>query len=236
MVVERLRNEKYAGTMVYNKTRQKLKTPSRPNPPEQWVRTPGAFHGIVPYEQFTRVQQLLAQRRRKYQSDEMLKQLDALYRRYGLFRSSLLRVLEDAPSPATFAHRFGGMDLAFQQMHREPCDRARAMVLDRIRQHVPEVLPYSDFLVLDQRLTVSVQPAVPIPNGYAAYWPFRPDARHVIDLTLGVLLSDPEDFEILGYVALPRWLAGSRTLRVSSSATPADMFGRCDLDFLQQLL
>ena len=48
------------------------------------------------------------------------------------------------------------------------------------------MLNYADFLVLAQKLTLSVQPAVPIPNGYSAYWPFRPDGRHVIDVTLGV--------------------------------------------------
>ena len=124
MVVDRLRKEKYAGTMVYNQTTQKLQTPVRRNPPEQWVRRPGAFEGIVSYEQFARTQQLLARRRRKYQSEEMISQLESLYRRYGLFRSSLLRVLEDAPAPATFARRFGGLDLAFQQMYREPRDGA----------------------------------------------------------------------------------------------------------------
>lgn len=236
MVVHRLRNEKYAGTMVYNKTQSKLKTPTKLNPPEEWVRTPGAFEGIVDFEQFVRAQEILAQRRRKYQSEEMLAQLAMLNQRYGLFHPSLVRLLEDAPSPSTFACRLGGMDSAFQQLHSEPCDRAREMVHQRIRQHVPEVLPYSDFLVLDQRLTISVQPAVPMSSGYSAYWPFRPDSRQVIDLTLGVLLSDPVDFEILGYVALPRWLAGSRTLRVSSTSARTEMFGRCELDFLQQLL
>jgi DNA invertase Pin-like site-specific DNA recombinase len=236
MVIDRLCNEKYVGTIVYNQTSQKLKTPRRSNPPEEWVRTPRAFEGIIDPEQFARAQQLLARRRRKYQSEEMLAQLAALYRKYGLFRSSLLRVLDDAPAPATFAHRFGGLDLAFQQIYREPRDRARQVVHDRIRQQVPEVLPYADFLVLDQRLAVSVQPAVPIPSGYAAYWPFRPDARHVIDITLGVLLSEPNDFNILGYVALPRWLAGPRTMRVTSTSPRTEMFGRSDLDFLRQLL
>jgi len=236
MVIDRLRNEKYAGTMVYNQTSQKLKTPRRVNSPEHWVRTPGAFEGIISYEQFVQAQQILARRRRKYQSEEMIAQLKALYRKYGLFHSSLLRVMEDAPAPATFAHRFGGLDLAFQQMYSKPRDRARELVHDRIRQHVPEVLPYADFLVLDQRMTIAVQPAVPISRGYAAYWPFRPDARRVIDITLGVLLSEPDEFEILGYVALPRWLAGSRTFRFCSTSARADMFGRSDLGFLQQLL
>ena len=63
--------------------------------------------------------------------------------------------------------------------------------------------------------------------------PFR---REVIDITLGVLLSDPEELDILGYVALPRWLAGQRTVRVNSTSSRAEMFGQCELDFLQQLL
>ena len=236
MIVQRLRNEKYVGTMVYNQTSQKLKTPSHPNPPDQWVRTPNAFNGIVDPELFAQAQEIFAQRRRKYQSDAMLAQLDSLYHRYGLLRSPLLRVLEDAPSAATFTQRFGGLDLAFQEMYRESCDRARQLVHERICRQIPDVLSYADFLVLDQKLTVSIQPALPFPHGYAAYWPFRPDRRHVIDITLGVLLSDPEELEILGYIALPRWLAGSHTLRINSASLPTELFGRPDLHFLKQLL
>ncbi len=66
------------------------------------------------------------------------------------------------------------------------------------------MLSNSDFFVLDSKLALSIQPVVPVPRGNAVYWPFRPDARQVIDMTLGVLLSDPDEFEILGYLALPR--------------------------------
>ena len=45
--------------------------------------------------------------------------------------------------------------------------------------------------------------------------PFRPDGRHVIDLTLGVLLSQPRQSEILGYVALTRLFSGTRAFRLS---------------------
>ena len=224
------------GTIVYNRTRQKLKTPCRPNPPEEWVRTPEAFEGLIELEQFLRAQEIFAERRRKYQPEEMLKQLHGLHERYGLWHPSLVRLLEDAPSPSTFAHRFGGLDHAFQQLYREPRDKARQLVHDQISQQVSAVLPYSDFLVLDKKLTVSVQPAVPMLSGYTAYWPFRPDNRQMIDITLGVLLSEPADFEILGYVAMPRWLTGSHNLRVSPTSARTEMFGRCDLDFLHQLL
>ena len=235
-VVHRLRNEKYRGTMVYNQTTRKLKTPCRPNPPEQWVRTPEAFEGIIAPEQFDRAQNIFVERRRMYEPEAMLAQLEALHKQFGLLHPSLIRLLDDAPSPATFSQRFGGMAHAVQQLHRKHRDQARELVHDQIRKHVPEVLPYSDFLVLDQRLTVSVQPAVPIPSGYATYWPFRPDTRPVIDITLGVLLSEPDEFDILGYVALPRWLAGSRPIKIGATSSRAEMFGQSSLDFLQQLL
>jgi DNA invertase Pin-like site-specific DNA recombinase len=56
-VLSRLRNEKYVGTMVYNQTSQKLKTPCHRNPPDEWVRTTEAFDGIIDAEQFEKAQE-----------------------------------------------------------------------------------------------------------------------------------------------------------------------------------
>jgi hypothetical protein len=235
-VLSRLRNETYVGTLLYNRTSQKLKTPRRLNPPEVWVRTPEAFEGIISPEQFAQAQEIFQQRRRRYDPDRMLGQLSDLYQQHGVFRSSLLRLQEDLPSAGTYARQFGSWDQAFQQLHCEPRSRAREMVHEQIRSHISDVLPYSDFLVLDQRLAISVQPAVPVPHGYAAYWPIQADVRQVIDITLGVLLSDPHDFEILGYVALPRWTGGATTLRLSPTSPRTELFGRIDLAFLKNLL
>ena len=33
--------------MVYNRTTQKLKTPSRANPQEMWIRTPESFERVI---------------------------------------------------------------------------------------------------------------------------------------------------------------------------------------------
>jgi DNA invertase Pin-like site-specific DNA recombinase len=38
-VLRRLRNETYTGTILYNRTSRKLKTPMRHNPPEAWIKT-----------------------------------------------------------------------------------------------------------------------------------------------------------------------------------------------------
>ena len=68
-VMARLRNEKYAGTMVYNQTSGKLKTPKHPNPPEEWVRTPEAFSGVIDFELYLRAQELLEKRKQRYDPD-----------------------------------------------------------------------------------------------------------------------------------------------------------------------
>lgn len=236
MVLSRLRNETYAGTLLYNRTSQKLKTRKHHNPPEDWVRTAEAFDGIVSHDHFAQAQDILEERRRRYEPDRMLGHLSQVYKEYGIYRSSLLRLHEDAPQASAYARTFGSWDLAFQRMYGTQRDRARDIVHEQICNHVPDVLSYSDFLVLDRKLAISVQPAMPIPSGYEAYWPILPDARHVIDITLGVLLSDPEEMEILGYVALPRWLSGNNTVRIGAASTRVELFGCCDLGFLQHLL
>ena len=79
MVRACLQNEKYVGTMVYNQTSKKLKTPVRRNPPEQWVRTPEAFETVFEPEQFARMQAIFVERRRKYLPEVMLAQLESLH-------------------------------------------------------------------------------------------------------------------------------------------------------------
>jgi hypothetical protein len=44
------------------------------------------------------------------------------------------------------------------------------------------------------------------------------------------------EFTVLGYVALPRWLVGTNTFRVSPGSARVDMFGCSDLEFLEQPL
>ncbi|MCO8122606.1 recombinase family protein [Stieleria sp. TO1_6] len=235
-VVARLRNEKYAGTMVYNRTSGKLKTPTQPNPVEKWVRTVDAFTGIIEFDLFLRAQEIFEKRKQRYDPDYMLRMLDALYRSRGMVRPGLIRLDDDLPPTCAYAREFGSLDQAFQKLFDGERDKARSAVQEQILGHVPQTLAYSDFLVLDQKLTVSIQPAVPVPHGYESYWPIRRDPRPVIDMTLGVLLSEPADFNILGFIALPRFGSDSKPMRFTSSSIRTELFGRTDLQFLQQLL
>lgn len=235
-ILARLRNETYIGTIVYNKTTQKLKTPRRDNPPASWVKSPEAFEGLIDLDAFIRAQEILEKRKQRYDPEVMLQQLSGLYDEFGFVRPSLLRSDESLPKSGSYSKQFGSLDLAFQQIYREQLKQTRQHVHEHLRECVPGVLQYTDFFVLDQKLTLSIEPSIPVPHGYGSYWPVRPDTREVIDITLGVLLSDSSERDILGYIALPKWLAGPSTIRVGSATTRTELFGRTDLTFLQTLL
>ena len=75
-----LTNIMYAGTLVYNKTTSKLKTPTRRNPVDQWIRTAGAIDPLVDQAIFDRAQEVLAQVRLRYAPETMLQHLERLHR------------------------------------------------------------------------------------------------------------------------------------------------------------
>lgn len=230
-----LQNEKYLGTIVYNRTTQKLKTTRRPNPEDKWVRLPKAFEGLISVELFAQAQARFTARRQKYDPDFMLDGLRQIYVEHDFFHRALLNPA-DLPSPSCFGARFGSMDFAFQQLFAAIRNEARDKVHSALHASVGEVLPYADFFVLGRKLTVAIQPVVPTPYGFSAYWPLRKDRRSVIDVTLGVLLAEPASLQILGYILLPRWMESAGSMRVFCTSENIDLMGHSSLEFLTRLI
>ena len=78
---------------------------------------------------------------------------------------------------------------------------------------------------------------MPVPDGYGAFWAFRPDHRPVVDITLGVPLSDGGAYEILGYLALPRLMVPERWVRLSASNDARiQLHGHNGLELIRELL
>lgn len=231
-----LTNIMYAGTLVYNKTTSKLKTPTRRNPVAQWIRTAGAIDPLVDQVVFDRAQAVLAEAALRYSPATMLKHLDRLHREHGFLRPSLLATDELSPSASTYGTHFGSLDAAYQRLFTEAATEVRARVEAMLRQTVDQVEAYDDFLVVNGKFTVLIQPSVPVPHGYDEYWYFRPDVRGVVDITLGVPVSASEGPQILGFVALPRLLVRERGFRVfGSSEARLVMYGHSGLEFIVQL-
>jgi DNA invertase Pin-like site-specific DNA recombinase len=232
-----LMDERYTGTMVYNRTTQKLKTPSRLNPKDKWIRTPESFERVIEPEVFAKAQQVFAERARQHTPAYMLEKLELLFDLHGTVRQSLIRATSDMPSPSTYLKHFGSMDAAFQRLFHEVRTAAGSKVNEHLEALVDQVVAYEDFLVIDEKLTVLIQPSVPMPYGLASYWFFRPDQREVVDITLGVPLSDGEEPRILGYLALPRLLVQDRWIRLfSTSHSHLEMYGHNGLAIIEQLL
>lgn len=231
-----LRKEVYVGTLIYNKTRSKLKTKKRANPKDKWIRTPEAFEPIVSGEIFDQAQAILRGRHDVYTVEHMLDRLRLILDTHGFIRASLIRSDADAPSPSTYVKRFASLDAACQRLFAGSLDVARQQVVDRLRGVVAEVDSFADFLVVNRRFTVMVKPVIPLQYGYTEYWFMQPDPREVIDITLCVPLSTDSSPSILGYLAMPRLLTGKRPFRLfSTSESPIDMYGHDGLELIRQL-
>lgn len=231
-----LLNELYVGTLVYNRTTQKLKTPTRHNPASEWIKTPGAFEPLVEPALFDEAQRLVREAALRYTPEYMLDQLRRVLDEHAMLRPALLRADPAAPAASTYAKHFASLDSAYQQVFRHALQQVKQEVEAQLRSLVQQVESYDDFLVVNGRFTVLIQPSVPVPHGYTQYWYFRPDARAVVDITLGVPVSGPKGPEILGYLALPRLLVEDRGIRLfGSSESRLALYGHRGLDMIFQL-
>lgn len=231
-----LTNPMYAGTLVYNKTTQKLATPTRRNPRDKWIRTSNAFEPIVDPEVFEQAQFIFAQAALRFTPEVMINHLERLHRTHGFVRPGMLSADTDSPSASTYGKHFASLDAAYQRVFHPTIRKVNEEVEDLLRGKVKHVERYEDFLVINQQFTVLVQPSVPVCHGYSQYWYFRPDLRNMIDITLGVPVSGTNATQILGYLALPRLLVPNRSIRLfASSETRLDMYGHTGLEIILQL-
>ena len=185
---------------------------------------------------FDRAQAILAQAAAAFRARDHASASGTPSPRTWLSAATLLRADELAPSASTYATHFRSLDAAYQQVFRAAAGEMRAAGREHCcARRSGQVESYDDFLVVNGKFTVLIQPSVPVPHGYSQYWYFRPDCRGVVDITLGVPVSSSEGPQILGYVALPRLLVRDRGIRVfGSSETRLDMYGHTGLEVIFQ--
>jgi DNA invertase Pin-like site-specific DNA recombinase len=235
-----LTNELYIGTMVYNKTGQRLQSPTKKNPAKEWIRKEGAFEAIVDKELFFKTQEMLAakeaQRQKMYSNEEMIARLKRLYHERGMISRNQIAGRKNMLPPSTYVRHFSSLDSAFQQMFPEVLDRTRQSVVRQLHSTARRVETFDDYFVLNDSFSLVIQPSVPVPFGYGAYWSFRPDQRVEVDITLGVPLSDNGHYDILGYLAFPRMLAMPHNIRLfSTSDGTLDMYGYDTLKMISSI-
>jgi DNA invertase Pin-like site-specific DNA recombinase len=234
-------NELYVGTMVYNKTGQKLLSKTKRNPKEEWIRTENAFTAIIDRKLFDQAQAIFEEQQKEYQRkhsvEDMVSRLKSLYEKYGLITYNQIAVRKDMLPPGAYTRKFHSLGMAFQEMFPEILFRTTRNVEKMLRATADTVERFGDYYVLNDTLSVLVQPSLPVPFGYDAYWAFRPDPRIEIDITLGVPLANGKSHKILGFLAFPRLLVDPYSIRLfCSSEGRLDLHGYTGLGLIKTLL
>lgn len=139
-----LSNEKYVGTMVYNRTSSRLATARIHNPPSAWVRVPQAFVPLIAAAEFDEARLRRADNPRKHRRKDLIAHLRQVLAQHGYLSGTLLRRLKSGPAPETYVKHFGSIDaaLAAAGYDRAQDPRASARRHATTRQRMNACVPW----------------------------------------------------------------------------------------------
>jgi DNA invertase Pin-like site-specific DNA recombinase len=120
-----LKNEKYIGHLVFNRTSFKLQNVHVRNAPEMWVRRNNAFRPIVDPKLFAKAQRRLSElaHSRKVSDKELLARLKTLWRKKGRLTCSIINGAKTVPKVNIYATRFGSITNAYKRIGFIPSRR-----------------------------------------------------------------------------------------------------------------
>lgn len=108
-----LTNEKYLGSLIFNRSTQRLKSSRRPNDSGKWVRVENAFEAVVTQDVFDRANEARRRRGRHWTDDEMLDGLRDLLVEHGEVTPELIKNSE-LPSVKSYTFRFRSLVAAYE--------------------------------------------------------------------------------------------------------------------------
>ncbi len=134
-------NEKYIGNNVWGRTSFKLKSAHVQNAPEDWVRSDGAFEGIVDPAMFERAQAIISARSDRLTDERMLELLAQILERRGYLSGMIIDEVDGCPSSSAFRSRFGSLLRAYTLVGFAPDHDYRYLETNRrLRQLHPSVV------------------------------------------------------------------------------------------------
>lgn len=108
-----LRNPKYLGTMVYNRTSERLSTRKRQNPRSEWVTKEAAFSAIIDRRTFDQTQIRIESNIRVYPDEYLEESLRRALAQHGRLSISALKATKGSPSAMAYRRRYGTMENAY---------------------------------------------------------------------------------------------------------------------------
>jgi DNA invertase Pin-like site-specific DNA recombinase len=108
-----LTNEKYAGTLVFNRSTQRLRSARRPNDQDKWIRQENAFDAIVSRDRFAAARAERKRRNRIWSDEEMLDGLRAILVEHGTVSATLIDE-SSLPPAKSYVFRFNTLVAAME--------------------------------------------------------------------------------------------------------------------------
>lgn len=108
-----LTNEKYAGTLVFNRSTQRLSSSRRPNDRDKWIRQENAFDAIVSHARFAAARAERKRRNRVWSDEEMLDGLRAILVEHGTVSAALIDA-SALPPAKSYVFRFNTLVAAME--------------------------------------------------------------------------------------------------------------------------
>ena len=118
-----LRQEAYAGVLLWGRTQRRMKGPMTRPAPASWRRVTGAWQPLISQERFDEAQRLLGQGRRS--NEAALADLRHLLREHGRLDTGLIDEAPGMLGVGAYRQRFGGLRCAYALIGYRPARRAR---------------------------------------------------------------------------------------------------------------
>ncbi|MEH6437354.1 recombinase family protein [Massilia sp. DD77] len=132
-----LTNDKYAGTLAFNRSTQRFRSSRRANAPGTWVKVEDAFEAIISREKLEEARAERKRRRKSWTNDEMLDALRDIFIEHGKVTLDLINS-SGGPSVKSYAFRFNGITsaiglagLSWSTMSRSTLTRYRMRCITR---------------------------------------------------------------------------------------------------------
>lgn len=226
-------NEKYIGNNVWGRTSFKLKTAHVQNAPEEWVRSDGAFEGIVDPAMFERAQTIIRARSDRMTDERMLELLAQILESRGYLSGLIIDEVEDCPSSSAFRSRFGSLLRAYALVGFAPDHDYRYLETNRrLRQLHPGIVApiiagienvgghvqrdsATDVLTINREFTASIVIVRCFQTGAGSLrWKIRLDTALNPDITIAVRMDAAND-QAKDYYVLPRLDMREAVLRLA---------------------
>src|SRR5664279_4402255 len=130
-VYDILKNPKYSGCIVFNRTSTKFRGKTRANPREEWIIQPHSFEALVSPEIFEQAQKRFSTKGRR---DKLLEDLHALLQSRKRLTSRIIQGDPHMASPAAYHRNFGGLKNAYKLIGYERPTNVERVAKDQMRR------------------------------------------------------------------------------------------------------